>query len=188
MIGPFFQKQSWAAFTYEGQTYELTHLDEYAVEIKDSAGEVRRIAITFSDHCFTKEPVETDDPGLRYPESTRPRGNFCIERYHLSLGLPQHLAHAMRDKVWNIRDGTFAAVPVINHRGEKVLYGIVFSLDPVKGFPLHLHLRVETAYPCDESELTTYGHIRFTHLVTLRMRRKSPNRNFDRHRPKPRLE
>ena len=42
-------------------------------------------------------------------------------------------------------------IPVIDHQGEKVLYGIVFSLDPVKSFPVDLDMRVETAYPCDES-------------------------------------
>jgi hypothetical protein len=188
MSGPYFQKQSWSSFTYQGDTYDLTHLDEYEVEVVDSEGAKRKIAINFSDHCFTREPTAGDDPQLRYPLSTRATGYFCLERYQLSLGLSQHIAQAMQGKVWSIRDGAFAAIPVINHQGEKVLYGIVFSLDPVTGFPVHLHMRVETAYPCDQSEIITYGNIRFRHLVKLRMQRKNPKRNFDRHRPKPRVE
>ena len=95
MSGPYFQKQSWPAFTYQGQTYDFTHLDEHEVEVNDSGGTVRRIAISFSDHCFTREPETGDDPGLRYLDSTRPTGYFCLERYQLSLGLSRHIAHAM---------------------------------------------------------------------------------------------
>jgi len=50
-----------------------------------------------------------------------------------------------------------------------------------------LDMRVRTAYPCDATEIMTYGNVRFPHLVTLRMQGKRPNRNFDRHRPRPRL-
>jgi hypothetical protein len=45
MSGPYFQKQSWPVFTYQGQTYDFTHLDEYEVEVNDSGGTARRIAI-----------------------------------------------------------------------------------------------------------------------------------------------
>jgi hypothetical protein len=187
MSGPYFQ-ETWPAFTYHGQSYDLTHLDEYQFEANDSAGIARRIAVTFSDHCFTREPLAGDDPALRYPYSSRAPGHFCVERYQLSLHLVQHIARAAQGKVWVVRDATFAAVPTTNHRGDYVLYGIVFSLDPVKGFPVQLHMRVETAYPCDEADIITYGNIRFAHLLKLRMQRKSPNRNLDRHRPKPRRE
>jgi hypothetical protein len=188
MSGPYFQKESWPSFTHQGQSYDFTHLDEYQFEVTDSAGNARRIAVTFGDHCFTREPIDGDDPGLLYPQSTRRPGYFCVERYQLSLNLVQHIARAATGKVWVVRDATFAAIPTVNHRGDRVLYGVVFSLDPVKGFPVHLHMRVETAYPCDESEIITYGNIRFAQLVKLRMQRKSPNRNFARHRPKPRRE
>lgn len=186
MSGPYFQKQSWPAFVYQGVTYSLAHLDEYQVEVVDSRQVNRRIAVTFSDHCFTREPADGDDPALIYPASSRRIGHFCVERYHLSLNLAQHVAHAAEGRVWIVRNAAFAAVPTVDHQGNKVLYGIVFSLDPVTGFPVHLHMRIETAYPCDEADIVTYGNVRFSHLVKLRMERKSPKRNFDRHRPKPR--
>ena len=188
MSGPYFQKQTWPVFAYQGQTYDFTHLDEYQFEVDDAAGVARRIAVSFSDHCFTREPVVGDDPGLLYPQSTRTLGYFCVERYGLSLNLGQHIAHAAEGKVWIVREAAFAAVPTTNLRGDKVLYGVIFSLDPVKGFPVHLHMRVETAYPCDERDIITYGNVRFAQLVKLRMQCRSPNRNLNRHRPKPRLE
>lgn len=187
MSGPYFQKQSWPSFVYQGQTYDLTHLVEYEVEVTDSGGATRRIASSFSDHCFTREPNGEDDPALQYLHSTRPTGYFCIERYRLSLNLVGHIAHAMQGKVWIIEGGNFATIPTVDHQGNKMLYGIVFSLDRVKKLPVDLDMRVRTAYPCHATEIMTYGNERFPHLVTLRMQGKRPNRNFDRHRPRPRL-
>jgi len=186
MSGPYFQKQTWPVFAYQGQTYDFTHLDEYEVEVTDSSGTARRIATSFNDHCFTREPTAGDDPALRYRDSTRPVGHFCVERYQLSLGLRQHLTHAMQGKVWTVEGENFAAIPTIDQQGNKILYGIVFSLDRVKNLPVDLDMRVRTAFPCDEAEIVTYGSVRFSHLVTLRMQGKRPNRNLDRHRPRPR--
>lgn len=187
MSGPYFQKQSWPPFTYQAQTYDLTHLDEYETEVNDSGGNVRRIVVSFSDHCFTREPITDDAPGLRYPQSTRVLGHFCTERYRLSLGLSHHVAHVMQGRTWIIQGENFAAIPTVDHQGNKILYGIVFSLDRVKKLPVDLHMRVRTAYPCDVTEIVTYGSVRFPHLVTLRMQGKHPHRNLDRHRPRPRL-
>lgn len=187
MSGPYFQKQSWRSFAYQGSIYDLTHLDAYEVEVSDSGGASRRIAISFSDHCFTREPMDGDDPALLYPQSTRPVGYFCMERYQLSMQLAGHIAHAMGGKVWTIEGENFAAIPTVNHQGNKVLYGIVFSLDRAKKQPVDLNMRIRTAYPCDEKDIVTYGSTRFSRLVTLRMQGKRPNRNFDRHRPRPRL-
>jgi hypothetical protein len=188
MSGPYFQKRSWTAFVYQGQTYEFTHLDEYEIEVVDSEEKTRRIAITFSDHCFTRQPEGGDDPMLCYPQSSRSPGYFCTDRYRLSLGLVQHIERATQRIVWNIRDGNFAIIPIVNHQGVKVPYGIVFSLDRVKGLPVDLHMRVETAYPCDEKDVVTYGSVRFAHLVTLRMQGRNPKRILDRHRKRPRMD
>jgi hypothetical protein len=85
MSGPYFQKQSWSSFAYQGNTYDLTHLDEYEVEVTDSQETKRKIAVSFSDHCFTREPESGDDAALKFPRSTRQVGQFCVVRYQLSL-------------------------------------------------------------------------------------------------------
>lgn len=187
MSGPYFQKETWPPFTYQGQTYDFTHLDEYLFEAHDSVGNIRRIAVSFSDHCFTREPIAGDDPALLYQPSTRPTGYFCLERYQLSLSLGQHLAHAIQGRVWVTEGENFAAIPTIDHQGNRILYGIVFSLDRVKKLPVDLDMRVRTAYPCDAKEIMTYGNVRFSHLISLRIQGKRPNRNVQRHRPRPRL-
>jgi hypothetical protein len=187
MSGPYFQKRSWPAFMHQGVTYSLIHLDEHQLEVIDSQAIKRLVAVTYSDHCFTREPAATDDPALHYPDSTRRLGYFCVDRYQYSLGLAGQIVQATTRQVWTIRDDSFAILPVIDHRGVKTFYGILFSLDRVKGLPVDLHMRIKTAYPCDENEIVTFGSVRFSHLVTLRMQGKSPKRITDRHRKRPRV-
>ena len=185
MAGPYFQTVSWPAFTYQGVTYSLTHLDEYEFTVKDTDGVERRIAVTFADHCFTRKPEPGDDPALVYPASDRQPGHFCIDRYHLSLALAGHLSQAARGKVWTVRDDTFAVIPIVDYVGKRMLYGILFSLDRVKGLPVDLHMRIKTAYPCTEKDIQTFGEVRFRHLVALRMKGKNPGRITSQHRRVP---
>jgi hypothetical protein len=76
MNGPYFQKQSWSSFTYQGDAYDLTHLDEYEVEVADSQGTKRQIAVSFSDHCFTREPEAGD--GIEVPAQHSPSRAFLL--------------------------------------------------------------------------------------------------------------
>src|SRR5687767_2370309 len=84
MTGPYFQ-QNWPALSYQGETYDLGHLDEYTFSVIDSNGVERIIAVIFSDHCFTRREEPGDDPELHYPGSDRRPGCFSIDRYVHSL-------------------------------------------------------------------------------------------------------
>lgn len=185
MSGPYFQRYRWPAFTYQGLLYTLEHLDEYIFKVCDSQSVDRQIVVTFGDHCFTRNWVDNDDVGLIYPESSRPRGCFCIDRYQLSLNLRAYIERAVSGQVWNTGHDNYALVPTITHDGRRLLYAILFSLDPVKGLPVDLHMRVKTAYPCDRQVPATFGSVRFRHLVTLRLQRKRPKKISDRGRKRP---
>ena len=176
----------WPDFQHRGTSYDLSHLSERQVEVLDSQKVLRRIAVTFSDHCFTRDHQAGDDADLRYLPGSRRNGVFCFERYQHSLLLPDHIDQAIQRSVWIIRDGSFALVPVIDHRGVRTLYGVVFDLDRVTGLPVHLHMRIKTAYPCDIADIDTFGSVKFSVLATLRMQNKNPKRNLDRHRKRPR--
>lgn len=186
MIISSFFANPWPDFVHQGTTYGLSHLNERQAEVIDSQRVLRRIAITFSDHCFTRDLQTDDEPELRYHPSSRRSGVFCFERYAHSLHLAEHIERAIQRSVWIIRDGSFAVVPVIDHRGVKTLYGVIFDLNRVTGLPVHLHMRIETAYPCDIKDIDTFGLVKFSVLVFLRMQGKSPKRNLDRHRKRPR--
>jgi hypothetical protein len=186
MPGPYFPNSSWAPFVYQGLTYNLTHLDEYEFAVLDTDHMTRNIAVSFSDHCFTRDPEPGDDPGLLYPNSSRPRGYFCFKRYNLSLSIRKHIAFASDGKVWTAEGDNFAVIPVVCVNGQLVEYGIFFSLDRAKGLPVDLHMRVRTAFPADD-EIRTFGSVRFRHLVALRMKGKRPPRITGSHRKAPKL-
>lgn len=176
MPGPYFQRRSWPAFVYQGVTYSLRHLDEYTFRVVDTGRVERQIAVTFGDHCFTRTPAPGDDPALRYPDSDRNPGYFCFDRYTLSRDLITHIGSAAAGKVWTMQHDSLAIIPTVEHLGKPTYYGIIFSLDPVKGLPVDLHMRVKTAFPYTLDRPVTYGHTRFKHLVALRMSRKMPGR------------
>ena len=172
--GPYFQKSSWPTFVYQGVSYSLTHLDEYTFCVLDTGQVERQIAVTFGDHCFTRKPRPGDDPGLVYSHSDRNPGHFCFERYARSLNLVALIDGAVKGKVWRLQDESFAIIPTIDLRGRPTYYGIIFSLDKVKGLPVDLRMRVKTAFPYTEDEPVTYGHVRFRNLVDLRVKGKFP--------------
>lgn len=86
-----------------------------------------------------------------------------------------------------VQGDNFAVVPLVGHSGKQVQYGIVFSLDPVKGLPVDLHMGIKTAYPCTRTNIVTFGSVRFRHLVALRMMGKRPGRITGQHRKVPKL-
>lgn len=184
MSGPFFQRQSWSAFSYDGVTYSLSHLDEMQLDAADSTGQIRKMAVTFEDHCFTSAPV-TADPALVYPGSSRMPGHFSLQRYEASLRLPELLRTLPDKKVWNVEGTTQVYLPILDIAGSDHVYHIIFGLRRVKQLPVDLHLRIETAYVGDRL-LPTYGAVQFRTLVTLVMSGKQLKKNFDRNRPRPR--
>jgi hypothetical protein len=185
VIGSYFPHHSkWPAFTYKGKTYNLDHLHEYQFSVEDTDKVVRIIGVTFSDHCFTRSAEKHDDPALAYSNSSRAIGHFCFERYQLSLGIRTHIKNAATSKVWVVEGEHFAVLPIDDYLGNKVLYGIMFSLDRVTGLPVHLHMRVRTAYAID-NDIVTFGCVRFCHLVALRMKGRRPPRNVSSRRKAP---
>ncbi|MES2206714.1 MAG: hypothetical protein V4525_07960 [Pseudomonadota bacterium] len=189
MSGSYFDKQTprWPSFYYNKIIYDLSHLNEYIFLVIDSSAVERKIAVTFSDHCFTSKNKD-DNNSILYSYSSRKPGYFCFKRYSLSLGLKDHILNASEGEVWLVEGENLAIVPTVDVAGKEVLYGIIFNLKRIKGLPVDLHMRIETAYPCELKELTTFGSVRFKHFVTLRMQGKMPNRNLSKHRKKPKLK
>lgn len=186
MPKPYFQYKPWPDFHYNGTIYKLDHLAEHEIEVTDSSSVKRTIVITYSDHCFTDKPESEADPALVYPDCSRgAQGHFSFERYHCSLDLPTFVSQLTNNKVWNVNGGNYAQLPIITHNGQRTWYAIIFSLDPVKGLPIDLHLKVRTAYPNSRDHIPTFGHVSFSRLVKLRVENKTPPPVYDKHRKKP---
>lgn len=189
MSKSYFPGSKWPAFVYQGTSYDLSPLDEYQIGVVDSGEIQRRIAVTFSAHCFTRKPEPADDSALHYPHSPENR-HFCIERYQLSSSLVSHIAHAAGGKVWILdrhRGMRLAIIPTVLHKSIKMFYGIVFDLERVKGLPVDLRMRVITAYPCGENVFVTYGAVGFSRLVTMRIQNKNLKPDTRPRRSRPRL-
>jgi hypothetical protein len=183
MPSPYFQKSPWSPFAYRGVTYDLSHLDEYEFSVIDTDKVSRRIVVSFTDHCFTRDAEPGDDPLLIYPNCSRPRGRFCLTRYGLSLGIRKHIAYAVGGKVWNAVGENYIIISVVDQSGKSVEYGVFFSLDPEKGLQV-LHMRVRTAFP-SETKIATFGTVRFRNLVALRAKGKKPGKVTGPHRKAP---
>ncbi|GAA0585373.1 hypothetical protein [Caenispirillum bisanense] len=154
----------------------------------DSAKVDARIAVTFTDHCFTRDRRQGDAADLAFPGCSRDDGVFCLQRYHHSLQAPAYIRDFHRAVAWNLKgDETYAVIPTVTQDGQAQHYAIIFSLDRVRGVEgIDLHMRVRTAHPRTERDLTTYGSIRFAHLVRLRRENQRPRRVYDSRRRKPR--
>lgn len=175
----------WERFVVGETTYDLSHLNEYTFLAEDSGGDDRTIIVSYEDHCFTRKPNGPDDATPLFPGCSREDGRFCAERFELSKEIRRHIEAALKGKVWNSTSDHYAIV-VIGEGDQKREYGIVFSLDRVKGIAnVDLHMRIRTAHPRTEDPLETFGHVRFAHLIKLRMQNKRPPKNYDKHRKKP---
>jgi hypothetical protein len=186
----YYFQAPWPAFAWNGVTYDLSHLNEYVVEVEvDSKSGLRRcIAVTFGDHCFTRKPGAYDGTDLYYPASDRNPGCFCFVRYGCSKKIREHIAWAINGKVWTVDGDSLAIIRVIETDSSEVYYGIVFSLERVTGLPVQLRMRVKTAFVYDESIPITYGSVRFRHLVKLTLERKRVGRIVGSNRKWPQLE
>lgn len=181
----FYLQDTWGSFLYQGSRFDLTHLDEYQFSIEDSEKISRKIAVTFSDHCFTREFIDGADRGLIFAGGSRNQGIFCAERYSYSLRIREHINYAVSGHIMLSEGDNYAIVPTVDKNGSSVLYGILFSLDKASGLPFDLHMRVKSAHLRDTKELITHGKTRFSHLVNLRMKGQRPKKNYGSRRHKP---
>lgn len=190
MPSPYIARQIWSDYILEDTVFTFGHLAEAYLAAQDSLGNEKRIIVTYQDHVFTRDPIESDRPENAFPGAKRhPYGVFCPIRYRWSLHLPQIINLLPDQRIWNLRkDDRYAHVPLVTENGETILYSIVFSLEPLKrNIPYDFWMKVRTAYPCDNLPPDTFGDIRFSHLLMVREQGKHPARNFSSHRKTPKM-
>lgn len=175
----------WSPFRDGENEYDLSHLSEFILGAPDSQGVERRILVTFGDHCFTRDPSGQDDAAPIFPGCSRADGRFCVERYGLSVGIREFLEAAVGHDVWNGDGQHYVIVSGKDHKGNKITYVVVFSLEKSKGFGVELHMHVRSAHKREKDPIETFGSIRFAHLVKLTMEGKRPKKIFDQRRKRP---
>lgn len=142
----------WRAFSANGKTYDLSHLDAHWIEYIDDRDINKPITykfiVTYGLHCFAKDSDNLTDEqseSLMYhaPRESRP---FNFERYYLSKQLPD-IIKALGDQatlVIHAGYGNYAAVKVLDSNDVEVDYFVAFTVfREKKKFRLH----VMSAYP-----------------------------------------
>ncbi|MFM6592190.1 MAG: heat-shock protein [Dolichospermum sp.] len=144
----------WRNFTFNGQVYDLSHLDVHRVEYTDETDEnnpfTYRFIVTYSSHCFTEKSEDLTSEELELlmyhdlnKKESRP---FNFERYHLSRQLPS-IIKSLADKttlVCHAGYKKYASVKVLDSNGIEVDYFVVFT---VFRESKKLRLHIQSAYP-----------------------------------------
>lgn len=179
----------WPPFSVDGITYGFEHLVDFTFACSDSGGVERKVSVSFTDHVFTRDTVAGDRPEDAFPGCSRtPTGHLCPVRYRMSSQLPALIERAVGSRVWMLTgNDRYAQVPVVDNQGAKLLYAIIFTLDPVKGLEHPLRMLIRSAHLCDRKPPDTFGEVRFPHLVKLRVQKQHPKRNHDRNRKRPKM-
>lgn len=147
--------KTWPAFQYEGQTYDLSHLDAHKVTYTHSMPGKPDILyefwVTYSFHCFAKsypEKCQVTQQALMYSAGKDQRP-FCFTRYELSrthLGTIIGNLGAPQIKVTHAGYSSYAAHKIINDDGSSFWYFVPFKVyKHEKKFRIH----VTSAYPLE---------------------------------------
>jgi hypothetical protein len=171
---------TWDVFQDGENSFDLSHLNDRAIIVRVGENDVG-ILVRFSDHCFTEEAVE-NDVRPKFPESTRIDGRFCSKRHAASLNIWDCLDRATKGTVWLGEDDRCLIVRI--DLGD---YIIPFTLEKFKGVKdVSLLMRVRSAFlKMPDRHIATFGSVRFTNLVDLTIKGKSPNRQYGPKRKRP---
>ena len=144
-LGDDGKEQHWPAFTCDGITYDLSHLDAHELTFTLKEGSYRFI-VTYSHHCFAKDcPVGTNiDPKWLYPSGNELR-NFHVERYELSKKLPALLPNLVTARTYHAGYNAYAFCEVL--QGDLVVYYKVAFV--VYRYAKKFRLHIASAYPVD---------------------------------------
>ena len=123
----------WKPFTFDGKTYELTHLHPRACSYRqpEKAGNPARsydVDVLFSLLCFTRaiEPSETPAAGILYSDNREIR-IFDFQRYEFSKRLPAIFESLAQRKCYHTGKGNFFSVDIVNENGTVSEYDIFFA-------------------------------------------------------------
>ncbi|BET44307.1 hypothetical protein ACH54D_20645 [Atlantibacter hermannii] len=153
--------KKWGDVSYNGKTYDLTHLHPFNFNATISGAQVS-INVVFGNHCFTDEKGDgVPLPGGRY---------FCEARYHASLELPRIL----QERLVNGH-----VVPHFSKTSNEVYYysevndyAIFFDLRQDPQNPNGLVMFIMSAYEVDQwgkSGLPRGTAVKFNYIGHLRL-------------------
>jgi hypothetical protein len=144
---------SWRSFEYEGQVYDLSHLDAHLAEYTDQQGKIYKYIVTYSFHCFTKEDpcLSEEESNLLLYKTRKENRHFNFDRYRLSKHLPKIILSLGGSSTTCFHAGysRFVRYEISDDAGNTINYFIVFKSFKEKK---RLRLHIESAYPASPEE------------------------------------
>lgn len=143
---------SWKNFIFNGEIYDLSHLNARWVEYLDKRDEKNistyKFIVTYDLHCFTKDSddISSEESQVLIYNGPRESRTFNFERYQLSTQLPSIVESLGENETLVCHAGyrKFAIIKIVDSNGIEVNYFIAFSaFRESKKLRLHIH----SAYP-----------------------------------------
>jgi hypothetical protein len=158
----------WRNFVFNGETYDLSHLNAHWVQYSDDRDAehpaIYKFIVIYGLHCFTKDAIDLTDEASKRLMYVAPRESrhFNFERYALSKNLPDVILALgkLTTLVFHAGYGNFATVKLLDSMGNEVSYFVVFT---VFRESKKLRLHVVSAYPLYEE----IGRIKKVSFLTI---------------------
>jgi len=160
------------AVSFNGQAWDLTHLDPFALRVEISPGLIVDVVVFFSCHCFSHEVAS--DQRLRIPAAELYLDGFerrvlNPERYRLSrLFFPSLIRElpTRRIRVVEARRNFFTLEGATSD-GRPTQYAAFFEVTRDAVRKKRLLLRVQTAFPMDDlgKRYAKAGKVNFNVLI-----------------------
>ena len=143
---------------YQGNTWDLSHLDPFAFQCDLDLGVPVTVLVLFSCHCFTHSIAWDSRSRIEIPHSEiyndeREKRVLCPDRYHSSRRLLRDLVLGLPTRriiVADERQPNFMTVETTNASGEPSLYAVFFEVEKDKTRKHRLLLRIQSAYTLDQ--------------------------------------
>lgn len=151
----------WRPFTFQGTTYDLSHLDpfdwHYTTEATDKLTAIKyKFQVTFSMHCFSRKPLVNEQvTGNMWYPWPREQRIFCFDRYEFSKQLPDIIQDLGGRNCWHTHHGTFFTIEVTTKGVQKTEYEIYFDVTKATRKGNWLNLVIQSAYERTDAYAST---------------------------------
>lgn len=160
----------WASVLFEGQCYSLDHLSASIREVfiapNVRAPERRiKLAVTYGLHCFSVSN-SNENKCKTIVLDEREERLFDLDRYRLSLVLPEIIANLELRRCFHTGHQNFFTVELLDEQGQKQDYVIYFrTWRAASGEAGDVRLHVESAYLRSDAPQRHKKSIRFKVIV-----------------------
>ena len=139
----------------DDKKYSLIHLSPFSFQVdlekeKSSHAISFNLIIKFSSHCVSEEIVKHDS--VLFPDEGGKNRYFSIERYQLSLSLPEILKNISERQCYCATRRNYLTVEILDANNNQKRYHIYFSVKKTSG---GVELLVESAYIPNNPERQT---------------------------------